>query len=638
MTYKKGLLLCSIFFALSVGGCNLSATRNEPSIACEPEALIDAINAANDTPSTEGVIVLNGGCTYEYNAPYENNPPSTYAALPLITSPIEIQGNGAVLNIFSTWDEPLLRGFFVPAGGSLALHELTMVTHSFWDAPSSVWGPDYGGMIRNQGTTILHDSLIEFAYAENGGAISNNGVLELHRTEIQDGFAATGGGIYNYGDGQVTLHDSTLTRCNADAWHNSGGGIYSQSDGEVVIEGSLFDHNTSGGRGGALQVLGDLVISGSQFHGNSSSDYGGAIYQWEGDLTIHGSRFVGNHSDIAGAVMVSTTGYQARPDVIIDTTEFSMNDADEEGSALYVKGGYQQTLVENCTFSHNVGSSVIYNMGQLRIRFTTVAENPGSVGVVSESPYGIAIENSIIANNGTDCSIPFFMDAVGANLRSDGSCSGFTITADPLLEPLGDFGGPTQTHALGPGSPARDRALGDCPSVDQRLVGRPSGAGCDLGAYEVELPYTYEQAMDEPLELVTPQPPMLDEPHHTGRIIDTVPCFKGPSPDYPVVSALKPGAVVEVVGISEDGDYIVIYNPCYPLVACWVDDSALKIFGSIDTLEEMAAPPLEPLPEEPQKPDGGQACHSGLSEEACIAAGGTYSDPPGASGECICPD
>ena len=68
-------------------------------------------------------------------------------------------------------------------------------------------------------------------------------------------------------------------------------------------------------------------------------------------------------------------------------------------------------------------------------------------------------------------------------MDSDGTC-GFTLTADPLLGPLQDNGGPTLTHALSSSSPAIDS--GDntyCPSTDQRGVERSDGA-CDIGAYE----------------------------------------------------------------------------------------------------------------------------------------------------------
>ena len=65
-------------------------------------------------------------------------------------------------------------------------------------------------------------------------------------------------------------------------------------------------------------------------------------------------------------------------------------------------------------------------------------------------------------------------------------------TWDPLLGPLASNGGPTQTHALLPASPAVD--AGDpaapgsggtaCAASDQQGTLRPLGAKCDIGAYE----------------------------------------------------------------------------------------------------------------------------------------------------------
>jgi hypothetical protein len=55
--------------------------------------------------------------------------------------------------------------------------------------------------------------------------------------------------------------------------------------------------------------------------------------------------------------------------------------------------------------------------------------------------------------------------------------------ADPLLQPLADNGGFSMTFALGPGSPAIDRAV-DCPATDQR--GQPRTSPCDTGAYEAQ--------------------------------------------------------------------------------------------------------------------------------------------------------
>lgn len=78
-----------------------------------------------------------------------------------------------------------------------------------------------------------------------------------------------------------------------------------------------------------------------------------------------------------------------------------------------------------------------------------------------------------------------------SSLGTDG---GGNRDADPVLGPLQDNGGVTETMALGPGSSAIDTGDdGLCPATDQRSVARPQDgdgdgvAHCDVGAYELEL-------------------------------------------------------------------------------------------------------------------------------------------------------
>jgi len=79
-----------------------------------------------------------------------------------------------------------------------------------------------------------------------------------------------------------------------------------------------------------------------------------------------------------------------------------------------------------------------------------------------------------------------------ANGNLIGSAAGAGII-DPLLAPLADNGGPTQTHALLAGSPAIDAGdptavagVGDTPLFDQRGTGfdRVLGGRLDIGAFE----------------------------------------------------------------------------------------------------------------------------------------------------------
>jgi hypothetical protein len=99
----------------------------------------------------------------------------------------------------------------------------------------------------------------------------------------------------------------------------------------------------------------------------------------------------------------------------------------------------------------------------------------------------LTFRNTIVANStGVNCTNNGGLVDGGGNLSwPDATCPG--LNADPLLGPLADNGGPTQTHALLPGSPAIDAALlANCPPTDQRGVIRPQGTGCDIGAFELE--------------------------------------------------------------------------------------------------------------------------------------------------------
>jgi hypothetical protein len=91
-------------------------------------------------------------------------------------------------------------------------------------------------------------------------------------------------------------------------------------------------------------------------------------------------------------------------------------------------------------------------------------------------------------------------NSVGHNIADDGSCGldqpSDQAGVDPLLGPLADNGGPTQTRAPEPGSPAIDQGFagGLGPAIDQRglrrtvdflAVPNPAGGdGSDVGAVE----------------------------------------------------------------------------------------------------------------------------------------------------------
>ena len=139
------------------------------------------------------------------------------------------------------------------------------------------------------------------------------------------------------------------------------------------------------------------------------------------------------------------------------------------GAALTQPGCGTATIV-NSRIDGNTGGGVagaIYNRGgTLTIVNSTITNNStladislGNTGGIGNSDLGtLTIQNTILAGNaGGNCRTTS-ITSNGHNLSSDASCNltgpGDLSSVDPLLGPLQDNGGPTETHALLPGSPA----------------------------------------------------------------------------------------------------------------------------------------------------------------------------------------
>ena len=180
------------------------------------------------------------------------------------------------------------------------------------------------------------------------------------------------------------------------------------------------------------------------------------------------------------------------------------------GGAIYNAG---TTTVRNSTFSGNTASvgGAIYSFppfvfpSMLTLVNCTVSGNSstGSGGGIASYSSTVQVLNTIVAGNTAAGQGPDVFSesggfhpitSLGHNLIGvvDGGSSGWvasdltgTVAAplDPRLGPLADNGGPTQTMALLPGSPAIAAAdpVGE-PPTDQRGV--PRGSPPSIGAYE----------------------------------------------------------------------------------------------------------------------------------------------------------
>ena len=157
--------------------------------------------------------------------------------------------------------------------------------------------------------------------------------------------------------------------------------------------------------------------------------------------------------------------------------------------------------VEESTFSGNRADlgGAIYNVGTLIVDHSTLSGNIAvEDGGGIDSGGTLIARNTIFAGNtvetGLSSDLYAVLTSLGHNLIGNArGGSGFAasdlLNVNPLLGPLQDNGGPTQTMALLPGSPAI--AAGDptdAPEYDQRGPGFPClvDGRIDIGAFEVQ--------------------------------------------------------------------------------------------------------------------------------------------------------
>jgi hypothetical protein len=126
---------------------------------------------------------------------------------------------------------------------------------------------------------------------------------------------------------------------------------------------------------------------------------------------------------------------------------------------------------------------VNYFSGSVDIAQSTLSETGDRAVITSKVGPGVpsqdnpttSLQSAIVANpSGVPaCSVPVISQ--GFNLAEDSSCSLTSPSdqpnTDPLLRPLGNYGGPTKTFALQSTSPAIDAGSASNTPTDQR--GRP---------------------------------------------------------------------------------------------------------------------------------------------------------------------
>lgn len=245
-----------------------------------------------------------------------------------------------------------------------------------------------------------------------------------------------------------------------------------------ISDVTLRDGNAPGNGGAILNEGGNLLLQRVRLTGNTAAGDGGAIYN---------AYFAPGHS------------------LTIEDSELSNNRADKQGAIYFT--GFQLRVV-NSTISGNVATD---SVGAIGLQFATagiynstvVGNSATFVGGIQVQESDLTLSSALLASNTditgtndinrigsgtTSATNSLFNEDVSATAAINGTDSANLIGVAPLVAPLGNNGGPTDSHALLAGSPAI--GAGENSQVlafDQRGGGFPRDAGgaVDIGAVQL---------------------------------------------------------------------------------------------------------------------------------------------------------
>ncbi len=384
-------------------------------------SLREAVQLANGVADPDTIVL--GAGTYVLTQPGFTDDATLNGDLD-VTDPLSIQGAGSAATIIDgEWAGPSDRILHVLG----ATADLTLLGLTIQDGNLSGIG-DGGGILVEDPTSLTATDLV-----------------------VRDNKASFTGGIDNYGT--ATLTRASFIGNAGDDGSGSGccGGFYNESGSTATMTDVSFIGNTALDDTGALYSSGDsLTITNALFSGNTAGEIrGGAMIATNGTLSITNATFSGN--SISG---------------------------DGDGGAIANEMG-STTNLNNVTITGNSvtgtgdGGGIYRQDGTLNIRNSIIAGNTDAGG---QAPDCGASMGDAFTSGGHN----LIGSTTGCTFTPVGDLSGVS----PLLGPLADNGGLTQTHALLAGSPAIDAGGTDCAGSDQR--GLPRGT-CDIGAYELVL-------------------------------------------------------------------------------------------------------------------------------------------------------
>jgi hypothetical protein len=393
------------------------------------------------------------------------------------------------------------RLFDVDTNGSLTLQDLTLSGGNVQGGAGGNGnrgggggGAGLGGAIFNKGKLTLVDSTLTGNTALGGAGGSSSGASVA-------GAGGAGGGPNGGSAGPKPLQFGDPAAGGAGGFGGGGGG----AGAGAFIFG--FGNHTyhSGGAGGSGGFGGGGGGGTAGFLGGGGGYGGGGGGIGSGKDPLSGGRALAYGGGGGGAGMGGAVFNEAGTVVITNST-FTANTASggsagngglgNPGAAGAGLGGglfnHNGTItVTNGTFSLNTadqGGRGIFNLGDSTGKTTTSTTATASINntIIGQADTTVTDFTGKTVGTGTNTSSGF-----GDLIRTHSGFGGTAAsTADPLLGPLQNNGGLTQTMAILAGSPAINRGVkAGAPLTDQRgfVRDRDNAGTVDIGAYEFPL-------------------------------------------------------------------------------------------------------------------------------------------------------
>ena len=412
-----------------------------------------------------------------------------------------------------------LRNGYSEAHGCAGGGALLIAADDMYNPSSGNGGPEQGEI----STPLIENLIIEDSHSYTGGGLSffrvngpivNNLIIRNNTSSLH------GGGIFIYVS-DVTLNDLTIYGNETlgtevdDISH--GGGIMINQGGGTYNNLHIYD-NTAVAMGGALWCSygGWWSLNNSLIENNNASWNGGGIAFYDNNTTdgipeINNCTISNNNANGSGWFGYGGGYWSFNSDVIIDSSVFSSNSANNNGGATNLWGGSSitisnslvqdnvitsgdgggiyladdagtESIIERCIITNNAGS----NGGGLSLGVpSTVINNTiynnsigGGVGIRNDASCNIV--NSIVFNNSPSSIVGTTSDlsVVYSNIESGWMGAG-NISEDPLF-----VSASTNDFSLQTESPCIDAGTADIDQNGVEDISDFDGEAPDIGAIE----------------------------------------------------------------------------------------------------------------------------------------------------------